>query len=107
MRMTRFTPSVTVREDFFRVSPELDIEIPASPSPLVIHLPLNHPFLRGISMRKFIRFLKEEDGPTAVEYAVMLALIMGVIIGSVALSGQALRDSWNDTATRLQSAYGQ
>jgi pilus assembly protein Flp/PilA len=27
-----------------------------------------------------VRFLKREDGPTAVEYAIMLALIMAVII---------------------------
>jgi pilus assembly protein Flp/PilA len=44
-------------------------------------------------MRKFVdsvkRFVKSEDGPTAVEYAVMLALIIVVciaIIGSVGTS---------------------
>ena len=30
-----------------------------------------------------IRFLKQEDGPTAVEYAVMLALIVVVCIGAI------------------------
>lgn len=35
-------------------------------------------------------FLKREDGPTAVEYAVMLALIIGVVTASVsALGGNA------------------
>jgi pilus assembly protein Flp/PilA len=33
------------------------------------------------------RFLCEEDGPTAVEYAVMLALILLVCIGAVASVG--------------------
>ena len=28
--------------------------------------------------KKFVEFLKKEDGPTAVEYAVMLALIIVV-----------------------------
>lgn len=32
-------------------------------------------------------FLKKEDGPTAVEYAVMLALIIIVCIAAVALIG--------------------
>ena len=37
-----------------------------------------------------VRFLKREDGPTAVEYAVMLALIIVVCIGAIsALGGNA------------------
>jgi pilus assembly protein Flp/PilA len=43
--------------------------------------------MRGIGTRSVIRFLKEEEGPTAVEYAVMLALILAVIIVSVAVIG--------------------
>ena len=42
-------------------------------------------------MRKFgqsvVRFLKSEDGPTAVEYAVMLALIIVVCIAAVTAIG--------------------
>jgi pilus assembly protein Flp/PilA len=42
-------------------------------------------------MRQFtksvVRFLKAEDGPTAVEYAVMLALIIVVCIGAVTTLG--------------------
>jgi pilus assembly protein Flp/PilA len=34
-----------------------------------------------------IRFIEKEDGPTAVEYAVMLALIIVVCIGSIQLLG--------------------
>lgn len=34
-----------------------------------------------------IRFLKSEDGPTAVEYAVMLALIILVVFGVVQTLG--------------------
>ncbi len=39
-------------------------------------------------MRWLTDFLREEDGPTAVEYAVMLALLLLVCIGSVAMVGQ-------------------
>lgn len=45
--------------------------------------------------QKVARFLKSEDGPTAVEYAVMLALIVVVCLASI----QALGDSANDTFT--------
>jgi pilus assembly protein Flp/PilA len=34
-----------------------------------------------------VNFLKSEDGPTAVEYAVMLALIIVVCIGAITTLG--------------------
>jgi pilus assembly protein Flp/PilA len=37
--------------------------------------------------QKVIRFLKKEDGPTAVEYAVMLALIIVVCIVAITTLG--------------------
>lgn len=39
-------------------------------------------------MNKCIRFLKNEDGPTAVEYAVMLSLIIVVCIAAVTTLGK-------------------
>ena len=41
-----------------------------------------------ILTRHAVSFLKKEDGPTAVEYAVMLALIIVVCIASVTALGQ-------------------
>ena len=38
-------------------------------------------------MARTIRFLKQEDGPTAVEYAVMLALIVVVCIAAITTLG--------------------
>ena len=37
--------------------------------------------------KSLVSFLKAEDGPTAVEYAVMLALIIVVCIGAVTTLG--------------------
>jgi pilus assembly protein Flp/PilA len=37
--------------------------------------------------RKMVEFLKKEDGPTAVEYAVMLALIIVVCIAAITSLG--------------------
>jgi pilus assembly protein Flp/PilA len=36
---------------------------------------------------KLVNFLKREDGPTAVEYAVMLALIIVVCIAAISALG--------------------
>ena len=35
-----------------------------------------------------LNFMKREDGPTAVEYAVMLALIIVVCLGAITTLGQ-------------------
>jgi len=57
-------------------------------------------------MRKFaeqvVNFLKREDGPTAVEYAVMLALIIVVCITAIT----ALGTNANKTFTRVGDAIG-
>lgn len=41
-------------------------------------------------VKHIVRFMKEEDGATAVEYGLMVALIAVVIIGTVTLLGTAL-----------------
>ena len=38
-------------------------------------------------LRKVHRFLESEDGPTAVEYAVMLSLIVVVCLNAIATIG--------------------
>jgi pilus assembly protein Flp/PilA len=49
-----------------------------------------------------VRFLKAEDGPTAVEYAVMLALIIVVCIGAITTLGS----NANQTFTSVGGALG-
>ena len=51
-------------------------------------------------MNKVVNFLKREDGPTAVEYAVMLALIIVVCIGTIT----ALGNNANATFTTVKNA---
>ena len=55
-------------------------------------------------MAKLIKFFKDEEGATAVEYGLMVALIAVVIIVAVALLGTNLRDKFNDVATRVGAA---
>ena len=52
--------------------------------------------------KKLVRFLKKEDGPTAVEYAVMLALIIVVCIFAIT----ALGTNANKTFTTTSNAIG-
>ena len=44
------------------------------------------------------RFLKAEDGPTAVEYAVMLALIIVVCLGAITTLGQNANGTFQNVA---------
>lgn len=51
--------------------------------------------------QKTKRFLASEDGPTATEYAVMLALIIGVCIASVNALANATGSSFNKSAAAI------
>jgi pilus assembly protein Flp/PilA len=48
-----------------------------------------------------IRFLKSEDGPTAVEYAVMLALIVVVCLTAIQAIGTNANVTFNSIASQL------
>jgi pilus assembly protein Flp/PilA len=50
-----------------------------------------------------VHFLKSEDGPTAVEYAVMLALIIVVCIAAVITLGQNTSGTFSFVATKVSS----
>jgi len=51
-------------------------------------------------LKNIVSFLKKEDGPTAVEYAVMLALIIVVCIGAITTLGTRA----NNTFLTIDSA---
>jgi pilus assembly protein Flp/PilA len=55
-------------------------------------------------MAKAARFLRDEDGPTAVEYAVMLALIVVVCIGAITTLGSNANNTFSNVA--LNAAAG-
>ena len=54
-------------------------------------------------MQKLIRFFKDEEGATAVEYGIMVALIAVVIIVAVALIGTNLNIVFDSVANQLPS----
>jgi len=51
-----------------------------------------------------LEFLKREDGPTAVEYAVMLALIIVVCIGAVTTLGSNASTTFTSVGNTLSSS---
>jgi pilus assembly protein Flp/PilA len=61
-------------------------------------------------MRKWLarvrEFLHQEDGPTAVEYAVMLALIIVVCLAAIGTLGNNASATFSNTALNIAAAGG-
>jgi Flp pilus assembly pilin Flp len=55
-------------------------------------------------VRNIKRLWFDDDATTAVEYAVMLAMIMMACIGTVALFGGQTGSLWGSTDTKLNAA---
>jgi pilus assembly protein Flp/PilA len=53
------------------------------------------------NLQRLVKFLKAEDGPTAVEYAVMLALIIVVCVTAVTTLGTNARAKFTSVGTTL------
>jgi pilus assembly protein Flp/PilA len=58
-------------------------------------------------MRSFItkvqKFMKSEDGPTAVEYAIMLALIVIVCLTAIQAVGTATNSAFENITTQMDA----
>jgi pilus assembly protein Flp/PilA len=52
----------------------------------------------------FVDFLRREDGPTAVEYAVMLALIIVVCITAISAIGSTASNTFTYVGTKVDTA---
>ena len=52
------------------------------------------------------RFLREEDGPTAVEYAVMIGMILAVCIVAVAYMADQTNRSFETSGDAIAGAFG-
>ena len=56
--------------------------------------------------KTLVEFLKKEDGPTAVEYAVMLALIVVVCIAAITTLGSNANNTFSNVAGKATPAGG-
>ncbi|MDY0166198.1 MAG: Flp family type IVb pilin [Thermoguttaceae bacterium] len=61
--------------------------------------------MKSLAM-KVHRFLVSEDGPTAVEYAVMLALIVIVCLTAITAIGSQANATFETIGTELENANG-
>lgn len=52
--------------------------------------------------KTLVNFLKKEDGPTAVEYAVMLALIVVVCIAAITTLGSNANSTFSFVGSSIQ-----
>ena len=55
-------------------------------------------------MERFKKFFRDEEGATAVEYGLMVALIAVVIIAAVTILGTNLSDKFQTVATEVGKA---
>ena len=58
--------------------------------------------MRSIA-KKLVSFLKKEDGPTAVEYAVMLALIIVVCIAAISALGSNASNTFSYVGNKVST----
>ena len=56
--------------------------------------------------RSVVTFLRNEDGPTAVEYAVMLALIIVVCITAITALGSNANNTFSYVSTQVGNTAG-
>jgi pilus assembly protein Flp/PilA len=59
--------------------------------------------MRAIT-KSLVNFLKQEDGPTAVEYAVMLALIVVVCIAAITTLGSNANSTFSFVGSSIKPA---
>lgn len=50
------------------------------------------------------QFLRDESGPTAVEYAVLLALILVVLISAINAVGNSTSGLWSSDVNQINNA---
>ncbi|HEY3789217.1 MAG TPA: Flp family type IVb pilin [Urbifossiella sp.] len=61
--------------------------------------------MRAIT-KSLVNFLKKEDGPTAVEYAVMLALIVVVCIAAITTLGTNANSTFSMVGSTIKPTTG-
>ena len=56
-------------------------------------------------MHWLIQFLRQEEAATAVEYAVMLAMILLAVIGAIGAVGGQASNLWGDIDSDITAAF--
>jgi pilus assembly protein Flp/PilA len=56
------------------------------------------------SIQRFVSFLRSEEGPTSVEYGVMLALIIAVCVGAITIVGKNANTMFASLGTAMSAS---
>jgi len=54
-------------------------------------------------LSKTVRFLKSDDGPTAVEYAILLALIIVACLASISLLAERTGETFQYSSDEIEA----
>src|SRR5262245_15103604 len=74
----------------------------AHPTPSCLVRSVNRRFRMSTRLvQQLVTFVKSEDGPTAVEYAVMLALIIVVCIGAISRLGSNANNTFDNVGNAV------
>jgi pilus assembly protein Flp/PilA len=113
-REERFLGSAAAGHDFGggALPPEAEQEETPPAARCLVHTSLpNAGTMRNCHMlsrlsKAVVHFLRREDGPTAVEYAVMLALIIVVCIAAITTVGKNANATFNTVGSQLGGTAG-
>lgn len=62
--------------------------------------------LMNALLKKSVRFLLDEDGPTTVEYAMLLLLVFLAVLTAITVLGQKTVASFQDSSNSVHEALG-
>jgi pilus assembly protein Flp/PilA len=60
--------------------------------------------MKNMLLKKMRELVRSEEGATATEYAVMLALIIVVAIGAITILGKKVNNTFEEVNTKLNDA---
>jgi pilus assembly protein Flp/PilA len=55
-------------------------------------------------LKSLVSFLRDEDGPTAVEYAVMLALIVVICLAAIQFIGRSANNAFSKVGSAVNAS---
>jgi Flp pilus assembly pilin Flp len=68
----------------------------------MLHPPLLISFGREVNMKVWRQLLGEDNGQDIAEYAVMLAVILAIVVGTIRLIGSSANNVFSSVASSIQ-----
>jgi Flp pilus assembly pilin Flp len=57
---------------------------------------------KGVAMSNFLKIIRSDEGQDIAEYAVMLAVILVIVVGTIRLIGSNANNVFSNTASSIQ-----